>query len=250
MIVPNIVLAVANNLHQRRILAIFAAGSDLAASPVATTRAFDLAIGGVNLVAFPLGICIGWRLIAPIVRAVRSRNDGRTAAAAAVRHGSLVFADRMTWIAVTLWIACGIGGAVLFAAQAGLPPVPVRLMFLQSSLVCGLMAAAYTFFLVTLLVLRAIYPALLGRTAAPDDAAQLAAVGSRSGWYLLMAGGGPLVTMAVMFLLGSEDRPALALLTFAGLAGLASSLWAHGEITADVAALIAAGKPADEWSAT
>ena len=248
MIVPNLVLAVANNLHQRRILAIFAAGPDPTADPVATARAFDFAIGGVNLVAFPLGILIGWRLIAPIVAAVHGRIAGRPAAVA-VRHGSLVFADRMTWIAVTLWIACGIGGAVLFAAQAGLPPVPVRLMFLQSSLVCGLMAAAYTFFLVTLLVLRAIYPALLGRTAAPEDAPKLAAVGSRSGWYLLMAGGGPLVTMAVMFILGSEDRPALALLTFAGLAGLASSFWAYREIAADAAALIAASSPADEWSA-
>jgi serine/threonine protein kinase len=262
MVAPNLMLAVANNMHQRRILSAFAApGSSLAADPAAAARAFDLAIGVVNVVAFPLGIWIGWRLIAPIVRAVHGQADGH--AVAAVRRASLVFADRMTWIAVALWVACGIGGAVLFAVRAGLPPMAVRLMFLQSSLVCGLMAAAYTFFLVTLLVLRAIYPALLCRKAAPHDAPELAAVARRSGWYLLIAGGGPLVTMAVMFVLGSEDRPALALLTFAGLAGLASSFWAYREISADAAALIAAGRPfetavavpatrgrSDEWSAS
>jgi small-conductance mechanosensitive channel len=116
----------------------------------------------------------------------------------------------------------------------------MRWLFLQSASVCSLMAAAYTFFLVTLLVLRSFYPALLDRATDHDDEAALAAVGRRSGWYLLMAGGAPLVTMALMFLLGSQDRPALALLTFAGLAGLGFSFWAHGEISADVAALVAA----------
>jgi hypothetical protein len=71
------------------------------------------------------------------------------------------------------------------------------------------------------------------------------AVALRSGWYLLIAGGAPLLTMALMFLVGSDDRRALALLTFAGLAGLAFSFWAHREISDDVAALIAAGRPAD-----
>jgi hypothetical protein len=51
--------------------------------------------------------------------------------------------------------------------------------------------------------------------------------------------------MALMLLLASDDRPALALLTCAGLVGLASSFWAYGEIAADVAALIAAGRPAE-----
>lgn len=242
--VPNLLLAVANNFHQRRILDTFYAGPDLAASHPGALQAFFVAIGIVNLIAFPLGAWIGWREMAGIVRRLRGRAAGLDAAAVeTLRRRSLSFADRMTWIAVGLWIACGVGGAVLFAAQAGVPPLPMRLLFLQSSLVCGLMAAAYTFFLLTLLVLRSIYPALLDERSDRVDEAELAAVGRRSGWYLLMAGGAPLATMALMFLLGSDDRPALALLTFAGLAGLAFSFWAHGEITADVAALIAAGQP-------
>ena len=246
MVVPNLLLAIANNLHQRRILDAFYARADLVTSHAAAVTAFYVAVGIVNLVAFPLGAWIGWGIMAGIVRRLRGRSPGLDALALErLRRRSLSFADRMTWIAVGLWIACGVGGAVLFAAQAGVPPLPMRLLFLQSSLVCGLMAAAYTFFLMMLLVLRSLYPALLDRASDHEDEAELAAAGRRSGWYLLMAGGAPLATMALMLLLGSDDRPALALLTFAGLVGLAFSFWAYGEIAADVAALIAAGRPAE-----
>lgn len=246
MVVPNLLLAIANNLHQRRILDGFYASPDLAARHADAVQTFYVAVGIVNLIAFPLGAWIGWRTMAGIVRWLRGRASGLDAPALErLRRRSLFFADRMTWIAVGLWIACGVGGALLFAAQAGMPPLPMGLLFLQSSLVCGLMAAAYTFFLMMLLVLRSIYPALLDRASDHDDEAELGAAGRRSGWYLLMAGGAPLATMALMLLLGSEDRPALALLTCAGLVGLAFSFWAYGEIAADVAALIAVGRPAE-----
>jgi hypothetical protein len=246
MVVPNLLLAIANNLHQRRILDAFYARADLVTGHAAAVAAFYVAVGIVNLIAFPLGAWIGWRMMAGIVRRLRGRTPGLDAPALErLRRRSLSFADRMTWIAVGLWIACGVGGALLFTAQAGVPPLPMRLLFLQSSLVCGLMAAAYTFFLMMLLVLRSLYPALLNRATDHDDEAELAAAGRRSSWYLLMAGGAPLATMALMLLLASDDRPALALLTCAGLVGLASSFWAYGEIAADVAALIAAGRPAE-----
>lgn len=246
MVAPNLLLAVANNLHQRRILDAFYAPRTPPAEHAAAVQAFYVAVGIVNLIAFPLGAWIGWRMMAAIVQRLRGRAPGLDAATLErLRRRSLSFADRMTWIAVGLWLACGVGGAVLFTVQAGVPPLPLRLLFLQSSVVCGLMAAAYTFFLISLLTLRSLYPALLDRASDHDDEPQLAAVGRRSGWYLLMAGGAPLATMALMFVLGSDDRPALALLTFAGLVGLAFSFWAYGEIAADVAALIAAGRPAD-----
>jgi len=246
MVVPNLLLAIANNLHQRRILDAFYARADLVTGHAAAVTAFYVAVGIVNLIAFPFGAWIGWRIMAGIVRRLQGRTPGLDAPALErLRRRSLSFADRMTWIAVGLWIACGVGGALLFTVQAGVPPLPMWLLFLQSSFVCGLMAAAYTFFLMTLLVLRSIYPALLDPRRDHDDEVELAAVSRRSGWYLLMAGGAPLVTMALMFLLGSDDRPALVLLTFAGLVGLAFSFWAYGEIAADVTALIAAGRPAE-----
>jgi hypothetical protein len=246
MVLPNLLLAIANNLHQRRILDAFYARGDLVAGHGAAITAFYVAVGIVNLIAFPFGAWIGWRMMARIVLRLQGRTPGLDAPALEyLRRHSLDFADRMTWIAVGLWIACGVGGALLFTAQVGVPPLPMWLLFLQSSFVCGLMAAAYTFFLMTLLVLRSIYPALIDPRRDHDDEVELAAVSRRSGWYLLMAGGAPLVTMALMFLLGSDDRPALVLLTFAGLVGLAFSFWAYGEIAADVTALIAGGRPAE-----
>ena len=246
MVVPNVLLAIANNLHQRRILEAFYARPDLIASRPAMIEAFYVAVGIVNAIAFPLGAWIGWRIMAGIVRAVGGTGGALSARELeSLRHSSLLVADRSTWITVGLWAACGLGGAAIFAMEVGIAPLPVHLLFLQSTLVCGLMAATYTFFLLTLVVMRSIYPGLLDRRADHDDETQLQALGMRSGWYLLISGGAPLVTMALLFVMGSDDRSALALLTFAGLAGLVFSFWAHREIQADIAALIEAGRPAD-----
>ena len=244
MVVPNVLLAIANNLHQRRILEAFYARPDLIASRPAMIEAFYVAVGIVNAIAFPLGAWIGWRIMAGIVRAVGGTGGALSARELeSLRHSSLLVADRSTWITVGLWAACGLGGAAIFAMEVGIAPLPVHLLFLQSTLVCGLMAATYTFFLLTLVVMRSIYPGLLDRRADHDDETQLQALGMRSGWYLLISGGAPLVTMALLFVMGSDDRSALALLTFAGLAGLVFSFWAHREIQADIAALIEAGRP-------
>jgi hypothetical protein len=246
MTLPNLIMAIANNMHQRRIIDASYATADLAPRHADALRAFNVAGAIVNVIVIPLAIWIGWRVWAGIVPRLRGTAPPIDAAELErLRRRTLFCADRLTWIAVSLWIACGVGGLILFAAQVGWPPLPMRWLFLQSASVCALMAAAYTFFLVTLLVLRSFYPALLDRATDHDDEAALVAVGRRSGWYLLMAGGGPLLTMGLMFLLGSDDRPALVLLTCAGLVGLAFSFWAHGEIGADVAALITAGRPAN-----
>ena len=246
MTLPNLIMAIANNMHQRRIIDASYATADLAPRHADALRAFNVAGAIVNVIVIPLAIWIGWRVWAGIVPRLRGTAPPIDAAELErLRRRTLFCADRLTWIAVSLWIACGVGGLILFAAQVGWPPLPMRWLFLQSASVCSLMAAAYTFFLVTLLVLRSFYPALLDRATDHDDEAALVAVGRRSGWYLLMAGGGPLLTMGLMFLLGSDDRPALVLLTCAGLVGLAFSFWAHGEIGADVAALITAGRPAN-----
>lgn len=249
MVVPNLLLAIANNLHQRRILEAFLAGSEAAPACGDVITAFYAAVGIVNAIAFPLGAWIGWRMMADLVRVIRGARTVVPPELESLRRRSLLFAENMTWTAVGLWIACGVGGAILFALQVGILPLPVHMLFIQSTLVCGLMAMAYSFFLLTLVVLRSIYPALLDRRTDHDDEPNLRAVAARSGWYLLVAGGVPLVTMSLMFLLGSDDRPALTLLTLASLAGLAFSFWAYREIDEDVAALIAAGRPAD-WSGT
>ncbi|MFM7184896.1 MAG: serine/threonine-protein kinase [Planctomycetota bacterium] len=249
MVVPSLVLAIANNLHQRRILEAFCSGSESAPMRGDVIPAFYAAVGIVNAIAFPLGAWVGWRMMADLVRVIRGPGTAPPGELETLRRRSLLLANRMTWTAVGLWIACGVGGAILFALQVGILPLPVHMLFIQSTLVCGLMAMAYSFFLLTLVVLRSIYPALLDRRTDHDDEPHLRGVAARSGWYLLVAGGVPLVTMSLMFLLGSDDRPALALLTLASLAGLAFSFWAYREIDDDVAALIAAGRPAD-WSGT
>lgn len=97
-------------------------------------------------------------------------------------------------------------------------------------------------------MLRVFYPALLR----PDDAAgmlveeeeSLRRLAWRSGFYLLIAAGVPLLTLAMLIVIhAAMDRGWLALLTLAGLLGLAFATWARQAIEADVAAVIAAGRP-------
>jgi len=96
-------------------------------------------------------------------------------------------------------------------------------------------------------VLRAFYPAAL-EPGEPIDEGEIRAVarlGARSGWYLLVAGGVPLGTLALLLARGSDDRTALGFLTVAGLVGLVVAWWFHDEIVRDTSAIIEATVPGD-----
>ncbi len=132
-------------------------------------------------------------------------------------------------------------------AVAGPPPQgpEAYLHFVASLAVCGLIAAAYPYFVVTFLAVRVLYPALLGPAGpGPADGPALARVGRELGWYRVVAAGVPLAAVAALAWRGATNPFAVAVLSVTGLAGTLLAYVLEGRTRADLAAL--ADAPRDQ----
>lgn len=253
VLVPNMALGVFNFFYNHRLLMELYGQPALVSQLPAVDVAFHTTAMWVNGVAFPLGLLFAWLFTRPLSRALHPRppvlGDPATLAAERrrARRTGLWLGDAAAWIGVAEWIIAGVAFPIGMAWQVGRLPPEVPLLFMQSPLACGLLAMAYPFFLTTMLVLWALYPAAL-EPGEPIDALENRAVGrlaARSGWYLLVAGGVPLGTLGLLLARGSTDRTALAFLTVAGLVGLVVAWWAHEAIGRDAAAILDATTAAD-----
>ncbi|MFM8291855.1 MAG: serine/threonine protein kinase [Planctomycetia bacterium] len=255
VLLPNLVLVVFNFLYNRRLLLeIYSTPERLPLQP-AFTAAFERTTVVVNAIAFPLGILFAWLFTRPIVRGMAAPGAATMPADAGVdrgraRRATLRLGDAAAWIGVIEWLAAALVFPLGIWLQVGSLAPEVPWLFMQSPVACGLLAAAYPFFLATLLVVRVFYPAQLAAGGAgldrADDEPALRALATRSGFYLLVAAGVPLLTLGLLLVLhGSTDRLALALLSVAGLLGLAFASWARQSIQSDTEAIIAVGRPLD-----
>jgi hypothetical protein len=188
-------LGVFNFVYNHRLLMDLYGQPTLVSQLPAVDAAFHRMAMGVNSVAFPLGLLFAWLFTRPISRALHPPPSllGDAAALVAARRRArrvgLWLGDAAAWIGVAEWIIAGIAFPIGMALQVGRLPPEVPLLFMQSPLACGLLAMAYPFFLTTVLVLRAFYPAAL-EPGEPIDALETRAVerlAARSGWYLLVA---------------------------------------------------------------
>jgi serine/threonine protein kinase len=259
ILLPNVILAACNfSFNHRLLLGIYAA-PDLLPARAAFDAAFLRMSAVVNAVSFPFGLLLVRFFIRDVSDLLgRDRRGGATSPSAErageVRRRLLVLGDTAAWIGVAVWMASGVAFPLGLALQVGPLPAAVPWLFMQSPVACGLLAAAYPFFLTTLLVLRVFYPALLRPDdeagSFDDDEESLRRLARRSGRYLLVAAGVPLGTLAALILFSTAtDRGWLVLLTLAGLVGLAFATWARQAIEADVSALVAAGRPLESLRA-
>jgi len=250
VLVPNMALGVFNYAYNHRLLVDLYQQPALIGQLPALEVAFKRATAWINGVAFPMGLFFAWLFTRPIAQGLRSppadAASGSLLRLRARRHG-LWLGDAAAWIGVAEWIVAGLAFPAALHWQVGRLPEEVPLLFMQSPLACGLLAAAYPFFFTTLLVLRSFYPAAIepGEPLGEGEARAVERLATRSGWYLLIAGGVPLGTLGLLLARGSTDRAALALLTVAGLVGLVVAWWAHEAITRDTAAILEATSPVD-----
>lgn len=259
ILLPNVILAACNFLYNHRLLLAIYSSPPHLAQRAAFDAAFLRVSAVVNAVSFPLGMLLVWHFthdVAGLLRRQRSAGAASLTASRArsVRLALLVLGDTAAWIGVAVWIASGVAFPLALSFLVGPLPPEVPWLFLQSPVACGLLAASYPFFLTTLLVLRVFYPSLLrsndeaGSTADEDDA--LRRLARRSGFYLLIAAGVPLATLAMLIIVhGAMDRSWMTLLTLAGLLGLVFATWARQAIDVDVSALVAAGRPLETLQA-
>ena len=110
-------------------------------------------------------------------------------------------------VGVIEWSIAGLAYPISVHFAAGSLPAIDYVHFFASLILCGLIAAAYPFFLITEFCLRVTYPCLLtGGLALADDVPTLNRLKRRSALYLLSGALAPFLgILMAIFLAGDGD---------------------------------------------
>jgi len=141
-----------------------------------------------------------------------------------------------------MWLLAGLTFPLAMEFAAGGIPGRSAIHFFGSLAVCGAIAIAYPFFLLTFYVVRSIYPELVahGQTN-PREAEQLRALRRRLSRYLALAASVPLLgIVAVSFLTAAEIAQVIVVirvLCIGGIAGFVVVYWLSRQIESDIQAL-------------
>ena len=232
---PNIVASLFNIIHNKEIIHTWGEGA---------RAAFPQLIQVVNGVFFPIGMTLFGVLLWPIARTLWRLRHGVPVDAdtlGRVRRRALRLGGLTAWVCVGCWVTAGVAWPVSLYLMVGPHPQPGEyLHFVASLAVCGLIAAAYPYFIITFLAVRVLYPALLGPAGPdPSDGPALARVGKELGVFRLLATLVPLAAVMLLALRGMSDDAALATagLSVAGLVGTLLAFGLEGRTRADLAAL-------------
>jgi serine/threonine protein kinase len=209
----------------------------------AAEESFERIIPVVNGALFPVGMLLFVLAAGPVGAGLRRRRAGESLPPddlARRRRRCLRLGRTAALACVACWAAAGVVWPGALRASVGPPPQgeAVYVHFLLSLVVCGLIAAAYPYFLVTFLAVRVFYPALLG----PDgpqvsDRAALRGVEQELGHYRAAAAAVPLLAIALLVSRGASDPSAAAALSAAGLLGVGFAYLIEGRTRAHLAAL-------------
>ncbi len=202
--IPNVIAAIYNYQHNKALII-----GDLL--PAAQER-FDTVTALINGLAWPIGLVLivyFFRRILSVPKALRSGRSVSDAQLTKTRSDTLLVADRVVAVCLGLWICAGIAFPVSLQIAAGAVPAQAYVHFVASLVVCGAMATAYPFFLISLFTIRCLYPSLLPFGAGERDEAMLAALNRRSVGYLTVAAAIPLVAVAGLTFVPAADIPSI-----------------------------------------
>ncbi|MGF7122895.1 serine/threonine-protein kinase [Rhodococcus sp. BE178] len=199
--VPN-ALAAMYNYHHNQTLII----EEL--SPEAQQRFVEIS-QVINSTLFPLGfllIVYFCRHVISVPRGLRKGKSYDAATLARARADTLLMGDRIVAVVFTLWLVAGIVFPVSLQFAAGSIPHGAYVHFLGSQIVCGAVAVAYPFFVVSFYAVRCLYPSLLphGITSSSDER-RLRGLDRRSTLYLAVAASVPLVGVAGVTFLSPDE---------------------------------------------
>ncbi len=205
----------------------------------------------INCIAFPLGAVLVWMFVWPVAKRMKRKSTLTKLspeAQAALRRYSLRLGHLAAVIGLVEWIIAGMIYPLAIHAVNGTMPIEAYPHFWISLALCGLVAAAYPFFGVTLLAVRVFFPALMDRGAVDEEAeAQLRRLSQQAGMYFLIACGVPLIGLSLLIIRGSNERVALVILALVSLGGLAVAFKTYSMILRDIAALMQVVKPVDPF---
>ncbi|MEV6338686.1 serine/threonine-protein kinase [Nocardia vinacea] len=176
-------------------------------------RAFLVDRAVINAVFFPLGTAVIIYLSRYVISVPRGLRKGRSydpQTLQRARADALALSERIVVVAVSLWTVSGITFPISLQLAAGQIPANAVVHFLVSLAVCGGIAVAYPFFLVTFYLVRSIYPVFLQHgDISTADVEWLRRLDQRCTGYLAIAASVPLLSVAGATLLPPTDIPAV-----------------------------------------
>ncbi|WP_460722135.1 protein kinase domain-containing protein [Nocardia heshunensis] len=241
--IPNILASLYNIAHNRSFIISHLSG------PAMNT--FVLTTATVNLVFFPLGaavIAYLCRYVIVVPRGLRKGTEYDPETLRRARADVLLAGERISSVVFSLWVIAGITFPLTLRLTASDLPVSGVVHFLVSLVVCGAIAVAYPFFLVTFYLVRCIYPMFLRHgDISAEDAVWLHRLGRRCTTYLAVAASIPLLAVAGVTFLPPDDIPqvivAVRVLSVGGIAAFVAVYIMFRALEADLAALERAVAP-------
>lgn len=173
-LIPNLVLSVLNiAFNLRAIIASITSGMPAEQAEYVRQVFLGVQLAVVNAVAYTLGIGICVAMAWPLAKAVKTHGRHLDPESwLAVSRSGLSLPGRVAVVVLVLWVASGIVFPMWIdlAAGGGQISLGIYLQFVTSQVLCGLIAATMSFFLVAYGVIQALYPRIIPDEVASGDA--------------------------------------------------------------------------------
>ncbi|WP_051177790.1 serine/threonine-protein kinase [Nocardia concava] len=251
--IPNALASLYNIAHNQAFI--------ISHLPASAMRTFTWTTATVNLVFFPLGTLVIAYLCRYVILVPRGLSKGRDYDPDTLRKARadvLLAGERISSVVFSLWVIAGVTFPLILRLTASDLPARGVVHFLVSLVVCGAIAVAYPFFLVTFYLVRCIYPMFLRHgDISAEDSAWLHRLGHRCTTYLAVAASIPLLAVAGVTFLPPDDIPqvivAVRVLSVGGIAAFVLVYIMFRALEADLAALervVSSARPAGNAAGT
>lgn len=231
-LIPNLVGAVFNFLYNHRVIVENLPDSEPTFMRIQTI---------INMIAFPTGImCARW-LAGSVADATRIdlKRPLPPSELAEQRRRCLNLGNVAAMVGLTLWLLAAPAYPVSLHLMLGHVPLDIYIQFVASLAICGLIAAAYPFFGVSIVSVRAFYPSLINRESmSSDDREDLKRLSRQTWVYLVLAASVPMIAVLILAIGKSENRSALVVLAAGGAFGYAIAITAFRLLQADLSTLV------------
>ena len=231
-LIPNLVGAIFNFLYNRSIILNLLPDAE---PTFMRTQAI------INSIVFPVGIMSAGWLAGSVAKATQIGARGRLAAAelAEQRRRCLNLGNVAAAVGLTLWLLAAPAYPISLHLILGAVPIDLYVHFVGSLTICGLIAAAYPFFGVSLVAVRCFYPNLIDWESMEEaDRASLKRLTRQTWIYLILAASVPMVSIAILAVTQPNLRAALIVLACGGVLGYGIAVTAFRMVQADLGQLI------------
>jgi hypothetical protein len=175
---------------------------------------FHTLVGFINATAFPAGIAVGIWLatrVVTTVKAVQALGCHPEHDSIAMRRSCLRLGEHAAILSLTLWFISGLVYPTLLKLWHPAMPNAIFGLFIGSLTMCGLIASAYPFFLVTYSAVHGLYPVFVQCGAFDQrDAMELHRLGNRLKLYFTGAALVPLLAVFGLVVAAISGTPTVA----------------------------------------